>query len=593
MAVDPKLIYAAAKALSSEKVRKFLLTTVFVVLGLVMLVGAAFSGLVSGVLGIFISPDVKVKWAAVRNSLNDVINISETTITNEIKAEIYDFMPDFSINLSKAMIEKNSRDGFAVYDSSEIEIAEKEMIKYADKLRSLTNETELSKYLSAYDDTNIPFDEISDAVFKGDTGISKMPRYKDSVKSFLYARAMEQMPHCEYVYSRGNDDNGQYIRQTLNVKTPDGKIKTVEYKCYGGGGLYLPRFLAMYNAYQARETILTEPDSENADDINNQIAQAIGGIPESADEAEKYFEGAWNGTLGWGIGDSENLIDLDVFFEKRNLKSLLKESVSDGNAGVSIVKTDNKLTITLQPASEKTWLEIFDLGGEFNAYIDETQSAIESILNKATIPMNQWALVNDNHTELFTCFEGLFELNSYNEWSNVLTEYGEISDETGKSEEGMTLSIRPKGTTTPIFALQGNGCGFNGAIIHDVDTENNSVTIAYSIDTELFERDSGFPFTSICGIVPGDTVTLLAEIDSLDTLNVTEEDEGHDIAELQFRDYIIGYSNSSVPRLRISLSFANGDYDTEKSGTINPRLWVAGFHSKLTGNNTPFVVTET
>lgn len=51
MAVDPKLIYAAAKALSSEKVRKFLLTTVFVVLGLVMLVGAAFSGLVSGVLG--------------------------------------------------------------------------------------------------------------------------------------------------------------------------------------------------------------------------------------------------------------------------------------------------------------------------------------------------------------------------------------------------------------------------------------------------------------------------------------------------------------------------------------------------------------
>lgn len=591
MTVDPKIIYEAARVLSSEKVRKFLLTAIFFVLGLVMLVGAAFSGLVSGVLGIFISPDVKVKWSMVRKSLSDVINISETTITSEIKSEIYDFMPDFSINLSKAMIEKNSRDGFAVYDSSEIEIAEKEMIKYADKLRSLTNETELSEYLSTYDGTNISFAEISDTVFKGDTGISKMPNYKDNVKSFLYARAMEQMTRCEYVYSRGSDDNGQYIKQTLNVKTPDDKTKTVEYKCYGGGGLYIPRFLAMYNAYQARETILIESDSENADEINDQIAQAIGGIPESPDEAEKYFEDAWNGTLGWGIGDSENLIDLDVFFEKRNLKSLLKESVSDGNAGVSITKTDSKLTITLQPASEKTWLEIFDLGDEFKPYIDETQSAIESILTKATIPRDQWALVNDNQTELFTCFDGLFELNSYNEWSKVIMEYGEISDETGSPEEGMTLSIRPTGTTTPIFALQGNGCGFNGAIVHDVDTENNSVTIAYSISTALFERDSGFPFTSICGIVPGDTVTLFAEIDSLDTLNVTEEDEGRDIAELQFRNHIIGYSNSSVPRLRISLSFANGDYDTEKSGTINPRLWITGFHSNLS-STTPLIPTE-
>lgn len=118
MTVDPKLIYEAARVLSSEKVRKFLLTAIFFVLGLVMLVGAAFSGLVSGVLGIFISPDVKVKWSMVRKSLSDVISISETTITGEIKSEIYNFMPDFSINLSKAMIEKNSRNGFAVYEYS-------------------------------------------------------------------------------------------------------------------------------------------------------------------------------------------------------------------------------------------------------------------------------------------------------------------------------------------------------------------------------------------------------------------------------------------------------------------------------------------
>lgn len=84
MTVDPKLIYEAARVLSSEKVRKFLLTAIFFVLGLVMLVGAAFSGLVSGVLGIFISPDVKVKWSMVRKSLSDVISISETTITGEI-----------------------------------------------------------------------------------------------------------------------------------------------------------------------------------------------------------------------------------------------------------------------------------------------------------------------------------------------------------------------------------------------------------------------------------------------------------------------------------------------------------------------------
>lgn len=52
MAVNPKLIIMAAEAAGNEKVRKAVLYTIFMALGVVMLIFVVFTGLISGLLSI-------------------------------------------------------------------------------------------------------------------------------------------------------------------------------------------------------------------------------------------------------------------------------------------------------------------------------------------------------------------------------------------------------------------------------------------------------------------------------------------------------------------------------------------------------------
>ena len=644
MAINPKLIQVAAKVLMSEKTRKLILYAVFISLGLIMIIAVTFSGLISGLLDIAQTTDLKNHWQYMRECLSDVLSGMEGEIDNEVKAEVYDFMPDFSVNLSKAAINSGfDGNSLILYDSEEMDIAEREMKQYADELRRIADANELDEYLIAYEDADISFSDISSMKFSEDRGIDSINEYPDGIKAFLYNRAMEQMPRYEYLYEETTTEDGRpCTMQTLNVISPNGDIQTVEYICIGGGSIYLPHFLAMYNVRQTREFLLAVESGE-AEDIDKQIEEAVGDIPETAEDAEKYIRSAWE-----GITDGKGAIKLNVF-EVSNLTSLLENVVTDGNMAVTTERTDNKLTITLESPAEEMWVDIFEIDDEITDYVEEAQKVIELALEDAEIPEEEWTLSLDAAVQaaLFVYFEGFFELpvDSFDlarGTNGILSQCGDISDihrykygskEYGVPEKGITLELADG--ETPIYANLLN-CGncIVDAVIYDVwDMEEgehyvetvkesrvfnySAVTIAYIIDTDIFEEEYGFPFPSIDGVTGGGTITLFLEFTCLDSVNVGELDIGYSIYDIfGSGDILVGYSHSGeysgerdmgswrhdldrdeyIPHVGIKTYFMSGEVYVEPSNGVhtyggpsaknigvpaNPRLWFKGFRTDM------------
>lgn len=294
MAVNPKLILIASELAGNEKVRKTLLYVLFFSLGLIMLIFVVFIGLISGLLSIAQDNDLRNHWNYYRTSISEIFSSIEGEINSDVKSEVYDFMPEFSVNLSKATIANNfDNSSLILYDEKEIRQAQEIMQDYAEKLRKITTEEAFDSFISGYE-TELSFSDIRNIRFTDDAGIDGISAYPDAVKLFLYNRAMERMPAYSYSFEEITVDDKSADRQTLVVTSPDGSTQTVEYTCIGGGEVYLPEFLAMYNIRQSRE-YLTSVTQNQAPDIETQIEQALGGIPETAEEAQDYLNGAWQG----------------------------------------------------------------------------------------------------------------------------------------------------------------------------------------------------------------------------------------------------------------------------------------------------------
>lgn len=643
MAVNPKLIQVAAKALTNEKVRKFILYAVFIIFGLIMMIAVAFSGLISGLLDIAQTADLRNHWQYIRNCLSDVLSGMEGEINDEVKAEVYDFMPDFSVNLSKATI-NSSFDGnsLILYDSKEMDIAEKEMKQYAEELRKINTADELDEYLLDYEDADFSFSDISSMKFSDDSGIDRINEYSDGVRAFLYNRAMEQMPQYEYLFEETTDEDGRpCTKQTLNVVSPNGDVQTVEYINIGGGTIYLPHFLAMYNVRQTREFLLAI-QSDEAENIDEQIEEAVGNIPETAEEAEKYMQSAWE-----GITDGKGAINLNVF-EVSNLSSLLENSTTNGDMTITAERTNNKLTITLEVPAEDMWVEIFEIDESLTDYVEQAQQVIELALKDAEIPEEEWTLSLDAAVQaaLFVYFEGFFELPVDSSdlapgTNGIMSQCGDVSTihrykygsmDYGVPEKGITLALADG--NTPIYANLLN-CGncINDAVIYDVwDMEDgghyvettkesrvfnySAVTIAYIIDTDTFEEDYGFPFPSIDGVSNTGVLTLFLEFTCLDSVNVSELDIGSSVYDISGGDILVGYSHSGeysderdkgtwrhdldrddyYPHVGIKTYFMSGEVYVEPPSGVhtyggpsvkeigvpsNPRLWFKGFRTDM------------
>ena len=152
-AVNPKLILIASELAGNGKVRETLPHILFLSLGTgAMLIFIVFIGLISGLLSIAQDNDLRNHWNYYRTSISEVFGGIEGEINSDVKSEVYDFMPEFSVNLSKATIANNfDNSSLILYDEKEIRQAQEIMQDYAEKLRSITTEEAFDSFISGYE----------------------------------------------------------------------------------------------------------------------------------------------------------------------------------------------------------------------------------------------------------------------------------------------------------------------------------------------------------------------------------------------------------------------------------------------------------
>ncbi len=637
MAVNPKIIMMVAQAAKSEKVRKAVLYIVFMTLGLIMMIFVVFTGLISGLFAVIENTNLKNHWDYMRANISEVFNGIEGEINSDVKDEVYDFMPEFSVNLSKATI-ANNFDGSSLilYDEDEISRAENIMRDYAGQLRAIKSQDELVSYISDFD-TELSFSDISSIQFTDDKGIDNLSEYSDELKIFLYHRAMEQMSKYNYTFEKVEVDGKPADRQTLVVTAADGSTQTVEYTCIGGGEIYLPEFLAMYHIRQVREYLIKVTENKIAEDVDSQLASAIGDIPDTQEQAQEYIESSWNSMI-----NGKGAINLNIF-EVSNLKTIMENANMDGAVKIETERSSDRLSITLETVGSDVWKEIFQIEEDLWKYVEQTQSAIEMALTDAEIPEEEWTISLDNMVQLalFVYFEGFFELPVSSSdlapgGNGILSQCGDVSDlhqytygtkDMGVPERGITLELT--GRTTIHADLLNCGSCIQDAFIYDVwnmDEQNiandtnskvfnqSAVTIAYIIDTQQFEEDYGFPFPTINGLRGGNTITLFLEFTCLSEVEFEDLDIG---SPVDLENLTVGYSHDGyysdtydkglwrhhlnrdecIPHVGIKTYFMSGEAaapdppqgthyyggpSAKDIGVVaNPRLWFKAFRTGM------------
>ena len=566
----------AVQAAKNEKIRKVALYIVFMALGLILMIFVVFTGLISGLFAVVENSNLKNHWEYMRTNISEVFKGIEGEINTDVKEEVYNFMPEFSINLSKATI-ANNFDGSSLilYDEDEISRAENIMRDYAGQLRAIKSQDAFDHYVSDFD-TELSFSDISNIRFTDDTGIDNMSEYSDELKTFLYHRAMEQMSKYNYTFEKVEVDGKSADRQILVVTTADGSTQTVEYTCIGGGEIYLPEFLAMYHIRQVREYLIKVTENKIAEDVDSQLASAVGDIPDTKEEAQEYIESSWTSMI-----NGKGAINLNIF-EVSNLRTIMENANMDGAVKIETERSSDKLSITLETVGSDVWKETFQIEEDLWEYVEQTQSAIEMALTDAEIPDEEWTISLDNMVQLalFVYFEGFFELpvNSSDIASGgngILSQCGDVSElhqytygtkDMGVPERGITLELT--GRTAIRADLLNCGSCIQDAFIYDVwnmdeqdianDTNSkvfnqSAVTIAYIIDTQQFEEDYGFPFPTINGLRGGNTITLFLEFTCL--------------SEVEFEDLDIG---SSVDLENLTVGYSHDGY---YSDTYDKGLW--------------------
>lgn len=589
MAVNPRLIIQViSETATTEKGRKALLIAVIAPLAIILMALIVFVGLITGLISIVQNADLSYHWQYVRSSLSELFDGIKNDINIDVKNEVYDFMPDFSINLSKAAIGTNFDGSFLVlYDENENEKAQAVMKECADELRSLKTKSDFNTFIERYPESELEYTDITKIEFTDDNGIDNLNKYEENVRTFLYSCAAETLPQYEYTFKEISIDGKPAEVQTLTVTDSAGNMQTVEYTCIGGGEIDIPQFLAMYNVYQMRDFLLS--NKYNGESFEAYFEEVMERIPETEDVAEAYFEASWRDVI-----DGRSAVGINAF-QVSDLCNMIEEANMDGAVKIEMERTSDKLSILLETAGTDVWAEVFGITEELEKYVDETQRAIELALEDAGIPEEQYTLSLNNMVQmaLFVYFEGFFQLpvsgaelasgtngilSQFGEASSLHEyNYGSVANDYGAAERGITLQLENADTAIHADLLNCDETVITMAYIFDVwDAEEHeldrqhmpsaienpankiynrsAVTIAYIIDTMRFEEMYGFPFPRINNFDPdGGYVTLLLEFTCLDRLNgITEYDKGRMLEDIfgTRDDVIIGYCH-------------NGYYDKE------------------------------
>lgn len=584
---------------SNEKGRKVigaaLLTPIVIILLGIGVFIALLTGLFSLLYGAVRDTSVSQSWNDIRKNVESALSGVNSSINTQVKNDTYSFMPDFSINLSKSVLQKTFSEGnnsfLLLYDTKEVNDSVAKAKKYIDKLKKVKSQKELEQLNEEIDLSSYKYSELAkDKKFRDDK-LYDMSKYSQSTVQLINTLVKPEMPTYDYDEETVTIDGVKAKKQILTVHK-DNKTQIVEYTCYGEGDIYLPRLLALYQAETfSRFEDMAESDASGLD---NDIASAIENV--SSDES------------GGATADGFDVACLNVFqaqeigqiFERAALEGKFSAKVSTEKTG-----TTEKLSITVKTPSEDDWYEMFNVDEKYRDYTKENTQIIERILSDAQINNLYISVDSTAQRALFVYFQGFFNLpveaDDLKENTNgILTTLNDFetihsrgSSAIGKAyESGITLYLNDEDTEVRAEILPDVGECIQDVYIYDVyDAEKrkvvkdkpnytyncSAVQLAYIIDTDVFAEEYGFDFPTIVTTTGTEikhedgVLTLMIEYSCLDRLEtISEQDIGLSLYDVYDKDekVVIGYAHS-------------GKHSKEKDEGLSATGWSHTFGSEI------------
>lgn len=549
-----------AKLLSSKKGRRFIVGIICAVFLLLFGITAAVWFIIASYFGLVgnAMTDVLINqsWSDINKYVAGALDDVNNTISGEIKETTYSFMPDFSINLSKAVLqqtlEKNNASTILLYDSSDIEKYDKLADEAVTTLKAVKGQSDLNKI---FPDKKYKYSDLeNDTAFS----LNDKNNFKEETKEMIQKLVRKGLPDYNYIITEKTVDSKNYKTQILTVKSGE-NTDTVQYTVSGAGDIYLPLFIAMYHA---KNGVYVK------DMLKNSVSELTSDI---ADNTESYGIADYNDFIA-----TVRLANIDLF-GAAEIGRAVTNAISNGAISIThkITSDENnrKLTLTLVMPSQKEWEEMFGVS-EKEDIVTDNLKVIETMLEKAGITDLYFPVATTMKSALFTYFEGFFNLpvnSSELENRVILTSLNaeQFFHHNGlytAYDGGVTLALKDSEVPVRIDILPNATDVIQDAFIYDVyDSEEHNiikstpnytyncsaVEIAYIIDVDTFKEQYGFDFPTIVTtsgntFEAGDTITMLIEYSCMGRITVKEDDIGRSLSDIFGDSWIIGYSHSGA-----------------------------------------------
>lgn len=334
------IVKVGVKLLSTKKGRRFIVGIICAVFMLLFGITAAVWFIIASYFGLIgnAMSDVLINqsWSDINKYVDSALNDVNNTINGEIKETTYSFMPDFSINLSKAVLqqtlEKNNASTILLYDSSDIEKYDKLADEAVTMLKAVKSQSDLNKI---FPDKKYKYTDLeNDTAFS----LNDKNNFKEETKEMIQTLVRKGLPYYNYIVTEKTIDNKNYKTQVLTVKSGE-NTDTVKYTVSGAGDIYLPLFIAMYHA---KNGVYVK------DMLKNSVSDLTSDIAENTESS--------------GIADYNDFIatvrlaNIDLF-GAAEIGRAVTNAISNGAISIThkITSDENnrKLTLTLVMPSQK------------------------------------------------------------------------------------------------------------------------------------------------------------------------------------------------------------------------------------------------
>ena len=554
------IVKVGVKLLSTKKGRRFIVGIICAVFLLLFGITAAVWFIIASYFGLVgnAMTDVLINqsWSDINKYVAGALDDVNNTISGEIKETTYSFMPDFSINLSKAVLqqtlEKNNASTILLYDSSDIEKYDKLADEAVTTLKAVKSQSDLNKI---FPDKKYKYSDLeNDTAFS----LNDKNNFKEETKEMIQKLVRKGLPDYNYIITEKTVDSKNYKTQILTVKSGE-NTDTVQYTVSGAGDIYLPLFIAMYHA---KNGVYVK------DMLKNSVSELTSDI---ADNTESNGIADYNDFIA-----TVRLANIDLF-GAAEIGRAVTNAISNGAINIThkITSDENnrKLTLTLVMPSQKEWEEMFGVS-EKEDIVTDNLKVIETMLEKAGITDLYFPVAATMKSALFTYFEGFFNLpvnSSELENRVILTSLNaeQFFHHNGlytAYDGGVTLALKDSEVPVRIDILPNATDVIQDAFIYDVyDSEEHNiikstpnytyncsaVEIAYIIDVDTFKEQYGFDFPTIVTtngntFEAGDTITMLIEYSCMGRITVKEDDIGRSLSDIFGDSWIIGYSHSGA-----------------------------------------------